>query len=97
MKNLIPSIMIALISLSCASNKSTGNCEVKKVSSIVVENDNLYYMKVIFNNCDTKELRETLIKKEMKDRFPLTKDRIIHVEEYLGKMYNEYRYKINIE
>ena len=89
--------MTALISSSCVSNKGIGNCVIKKVSSVIVENDDLYYMKILFNHCTSKELRENLVKDEMKNRFPLTKDRTIRVEEYLGKIYNEYRYEIKIE
>jgi hypothetical protein len=86
-----------LSSSSCASTKDIENCEIKKVLDVVVKNDNLYSMQIRFNRCTSKELRETLVKNELMNRFPLTKDRTIYVEEYLGKMYNEYRYEVRIE
>ncbi len=82
---------------SCASKKNIENCEIKEVLEIVDKNDNSYVMQVKFKNCTSKELRETLVKNELMNRFPLTKDRTIYVEEYVGKLYNEYRYGIKVE
>jgi hypothetical protein len=72
-------------------------CEIKKVLRVIGENNDSYYMQVRFSGCTSKESRETLIKDEMRKRFPLIGDRTIHVVEYLGKMYNEYKYEIKIE
>ena len=79
------------------SNNRVENCQIEKVLDVVVKNDNLYSMQIKFSHCDSKELRETLIKNELINRFPLTRNRTIHVEEYLGKMYNEYKYEIKVE
>ncbi|GAB6013234.1 hypothetical protein MK137Hg34_000279400 [Viscerimonas tarda] len=73
-----------------------GNCEIKEALK-VVENNDLYYIHVKFNNFTSKESRESLIKEEMRNRFPLIRNKTIQVEEYLGKMYNEYKYEIKIE
>ena len=92
-------IMAAMVlsSSSCASNKNIENCEIKKVLDVVIKNDNLYSMQVKFSHCASKELREALVKNELMNRFPKTKNRAIYVEEFLGKMYNEYRYVIKVE
>jgi hypothetical protein len=71
-------------------------CEIKEVLK-VVENNDLYYMQVKFNHCASKESRESLIKEELRNRFPLIRNKTIQVEEYLGKMYNEYKYEIKVE
>jgi len=56
-------------------------------------------MWVKFSHCASKELREALIKEEIRSRFPLLHNKTIYVGEYLGKMYNEYKYeiKVNVE
>ena len=92
-------IMTAIIlsSSSCASKKGIENCEIKEVLRVVAESDDLYYMQVKFNHCTSKELRESLIKEELRNRFPIIGNRTIYVEEYLGKMYNEYKYEIKVE
>ena len=79
------------------SNKRVENCQIEKVLDVVVKNDNLYFMQIKFSHCDSKELRETLIMNELINRFPLTRNKTINVEEYLGKMYNEYKYEIKVE
>jgi hypothetical protein len=81
----------------CISNKNMGNCEIVKVIKVTAENDDSYYIQVKFNRCTSKEQRENLIKEELRNRFPLIGDRIIHLVEYLGKMYNEYKYEIKVE
>jgi hypothetical protein len=81
----------------CASSKSIENCRIRKVLAATVENNNLYYMHVKFNYCTSKELRKGLIEEEIRNRFPLTRNRMIYVEEYLGKIYNEYKYEIKVE
>jgi hypothetical protein len=90
--------IMATMSLSacCASNKSTENCEITKVLK-VIENNESYYMQVRFNHCTSKEARESLIKEELINRFPLIRTKTVKVEEYLGKMYNEYKYEIKVE
>ena len=101
MKNLkyITFIMVVMMLSfsSCISKKGIEKCKIEKVLNVVVKNDNSYVMQVKFNNCVSKELRETLVKNELMNRYPLTKDKTISVEEYLGKLYNEYRYEIQVE
>jgi hypothetical protein len=82
---------------SCASRKSIENCEVKEILKVTVESDDLYYMHIKFSRCVSKELRENLIKEELRNRFPLIGNRMIYVKEYLGKMYNEYKYEIKVD
>ncbi|MDR2410569.1 MAG: hypothetical protein LBE13_21000 [Bacteroidales bacterium] len=92
-------IMTAMMlsSSSCASTKDIENCAIKKVLKVIAENNDLYYMHVKFSHCASKELRETLLKEEIRSRFPLLHDKTIYVEEYLGKMYNEYKYEIKVK
>jgi hypothetical protein len=85
-----------IFSSCCIFNKSMENCEIKEVLK-VVENNDLYYMHVRFNHCVSKDLRENLIKEELINRFPIIMNRVVLVEEYLGKMYNEYKYEIKVE
>lgn len=88
---------IMMLSLSsCVSTKECENCKIEKVLDIVVKNDNLYSMQVKFNRCTSKEKRETLVKNELINKYPKIKNKTIYVDEYLGKMYNEYRYEISI-
>jgi hypothetical protein len=86
-----------LSSLSCASKKNIENCEIKEVLKATAENNDLYYMHIKFSHCASKKLRETIVKNELMSRFPLTRNRTIYVKEYLGKMYNEYKYEIKVE
>ena len=92
-------IMTAMMlsSSSCASKKDIGNCEIRKVLKATSESNDLYYMQVKFSRCTSKELRENLIKEELRNRFPIIGNRTIYMEEYLGKMYNEYKYEINVK
>jgi len=89
--------MMMLSFSSCVSKKSIENCEIKEVLKATAENNNLYYMHIKFIHCVSRELRETLVKDELMNRFPITRNRTIYVEEYLGKMYNEYKYEIKVE
>ena len=86
-----------LSSLSCVSSKECENCKIEKVLDIVVKNDNLYSMQVRFNRCTSKEKREILVKNELMNRYPISQNKIMCIDEYLGKMYNEYRYEIKIK
>ena len=54
-------------------------------------------MQVRFNRCTSKEKREILVKNELMNRYPISQNKIMCIDEYLGKMYNEYRYEIKIK
>lgn len=101
MKHLkyITFIMVAMMLYfsSCTSKKNIKKCTIEKVLDVVEKDDSSYVMQVKFNNCVSKELREALVKNELMNRYPLTKDKTISVEEYHGKLYNEYRYEIQVE
>lgn len=86
-----------LSSSSCVSTKECENCKIEKVLDIVVKNDNLYSMQIRFNRCTSMEMREALVKNELINKYPTIKNKMIYVDEYLGKMYNEYRYEISIK
>lgn len=86
-----------LLSSSCFSTKRCERCKIEKVSTIVVKNDNSYSMQVRFNRCTSKEKREILVKNELMNRYPISQNKIMCIDEYLGKMYNEYRYEIKIK
>lgn len=88
---------IILSSSSCVSRKTMENYKIKKVLEVTVESDELFYMHIKFSHCTSKEVRENLIKKELRNRFPFIRNKKIYVEEYLGKMYDEYKYEIKIE
>ena len=53
----------------------------------------------IFNHCISQEERKALALKEIKLIYAssLKNDNVIHIEEYLGKMYNEYKYEIKVK
>ena len=82
---------------SCISKRNIENCEIKEVLRAAAENNDLYYMQIKFNYCTSRDLRETLVQNELINRFPLTKNRTIYINEYLGKIYNEYKYEIKVE
>lgn len=86
-----------MLSLGCVTNKNMENCKIKKVLRVTAESNDSYYMQVKFTHCASKESRETLIKEELRNRFPLISNKTIQVEEYLGKIYNEYKYEIKVE
>ncbi len=83
--------------LSCITKKNMRNCEIKEILKVTVKSSDLYYMNVRFSHCKFKEYRKILIKNEMTNRFPLVKNKTIYVDEYLGKLYNEYKYEITIK
>ena len=86
-----------LIFSPCISKRNIKNCEIKEVLRAAAENNDLYYMQIKFNYCTSRDLRETLVQNELINRFPLTKNRTIYIKEYLGKIYNEYKYEIKVE
>jgi hypothetical protein len=43
------------------------------------------------------EKRKELVKSEMLNKYSMTQNQTICVDEYLGKKYNEYRYEISIK
>ena len=88
---------IMLLSSSCFSTKRCESCKIEKVLIIAVKNDNLYSMQVRFNRCNSKYMRETLVRNELINRYPSIENKIICIDEYLGKRYNEYRYEISIK
>ena len=88
---------IMLLSSSCFSTKRCERCKIEKVSTIVVKSDNSYSMQVRFNRCNSKYMRETLVRNELINRYPSIENKTICIDEYLGKRYNEYRYEISIK
>lgn len=91
-------LLVTLMSItSCIANKNMKNCEIKEISEFTVQKDGSYYIKAKFNHCELNVDRENLIKEEMKKRFPTINDKAIFVKEYLGKIYNEYKYEVRIE
>ena len=92
---IMAAIMISIP--SCTTNKPLEHCEIKKVSSMIVINDDLYSMKIKFSDRASKETREKLVKEELKSSFPSTQNKTITIREHLGKKYNEYLYTIKVE
>ena len=88
---------IMLLSSSCFSTKRCERCKIEKVSTIVVKSDNSYSMQVRFNRCNSKYMRENLVRNELINRYPSIENKTICIDEYLGKRYNEYRYEISIK
>jgi hypothetical protein len=86
-----------LSSSSCTSKKGVENCKIKEVLKVTSEKNDSYYMQVKFSNCASKELREILVKEELRNRFPLIGNKTIYMEEHLGKIYNEYKYEIKVK
>ena len=84
-------------SASCVSLNNCEKCNIEKVLDFAVINKYSYSMQVRFNHCKLRKDREDLVKKEMIKKYPNVKKEAIYIDEYLGKMYNEYRYKISIK
>ena len=82
-------------SASCVSLNNCEKCNIEKVLDFAVINKYSYSMQVRFNHCKLRKDREDLVKKEMIKKYPNVKKEAIYIDEYLGKMYNEYRYKIS--
>lgn len=89
--------MTAMMLSNCVSNKDIGTCEIKEVLEFKVKNKDIYYANIIFCHCKSRELRRTLIKNELYNRYPSVKGKKIQINEYLGKLYNQYKYEIKIE
>ena len=81
---------------SCVTTQKNDNCSIEKVLNVVANDDSTYYMEVTFNCCALRNEREARVKKELTNKYPQTKDKTLHINEYLGKMYNEYKYEISI-
>ena len=79
---------MSIISFSCFSNRGREKCEVKRILSSK-ENNHIYYIHILFNHCISQE--ERIYASSFKN------DNVIHIEEYLGKMYNEYKYEIKVK
>jgi hypothetical protein len=90
-------IVSLLLLLNCISNKNMENCKIKTVLRVSQDSENSYFMHVKFNTCKAEGERIALIKNELKARFPFVENKTIKVKEYLGKMYNEYKYDIQVE
>ncbi|WP_163274296.1 hypothetical protein [Dysgonomonas sp. 511] len=78
-------------------NSSNKNCSIKKISVLEMTKKNNYYMKVEFNNCTNKEDRIKLVKAEFYKYNSIEIDIPITVIESSDKLYQIYRYEINIE
>lgn len=89
--------VLLLFFYSCISSKKYENCNIEKIMDIVVKNDESYSIKVKFYSCKSKENRVLLVKNELINKYPTIKDKIIHIEEYLGKQYNEYLYEVDVK
>lgn len=95
-KFIIP-IVLSILLWSCFMSKNMKNCEIKEVLKLTIEGDNVYYVQVLFNHCVSVESREYLVREELKKRYSIDSDKKINIKEYLGKMYNEYKYEVKVE
>ena len=101
MKYLIYGILIigaiGLLS-SCAPNRNAKTCKINKVLNIIDRRDDSYSVKVKFTGCiSNKDLRKILVENEIRKRFSKIEKKTIHIDEYIGKIYNEYLYEIKVE
>ena len=81
---------------SCLSKKVCDNCIIESVLYLEAKRDNCYSMQVRFNQRSSSEKRKELVKSELKNKYPISRNKTICIDEYLGKKYNEYRYEISI-
>lgn len=96
LKCIMFTAIIVISSSCCTSKKSMEKCKMKEVEFTVV-NENCYYINIIFCHCTSKELRENLVKKVIVNKFPSINNKEIQVQEYLGKLNNQYKYEVKIE
>ena len=82
---------------SCISVKKCENCIIESVLYLEPKRDNCYSMQVRFNHCLSIEIRKELVKNEIINRYPISQNHTIYINEYLGKKYNEYRYEISVK
>ena len=96
LKCIMFTAIIVISSSCCISKESMEKCKMKEVEFTVV-NENCYYINIIFSHCTSKGLRENLVKKVIVNKFPSINNKEIQVQEYLGKLYNQYKYEVKIE
>ena len=89
-------VMIVISSSCCTSKKSMEKCKMKEVEFKVVSK-NCYYINIVFSHYTSKQLRENLVKKLIVYKIPSINNKEIQVQEYLGKLYNQYKYEVKIE
>ena len=85
-----------LSSSCCISKESMEKCKMKEVEFTVVSK-NCYYINIVFSHYTSKQLRENLVKKLIVYKIPSINNKEIQVQEYLGKLYNQYKYEVKIE
>ena len=93
--NIIISLLLSFS--SCISVKKCENCIIESVLYLEPKRDNCYSMQVRFNHCLSIEKRKELVKNEIINRYPISQNHTIYINEYLGKKYNEYRYEISVK
>ena len=89
-------VMIVISSSCCISKESMEKCKMIEVEFTVVSK-NCYYINIVFSHYTSKQLRENLVKKLIVYKIPSINNKEIQVQEYLGKLYNQYKYEVKIE
>lgn len=89
-------VMIVISSSCCISKESMEKCKMKEVEFTVVSK-NCYYINIVFSHYTSKQLRENLVKKLIVYKIPSINNKEIQVQEYLVKLYNQYKYEVKIE
>ena len=84
-------VMIVISSSCCISKESMEKCKMKEVEFTVVSKN------IVFSHYTSKQLRENLVKKLIVYKIPSINNKEIQVQEYLGKLYNQYKYEVKIE
>ena len=96
LKCIMFTAIIVISSSCCTSKKSMEKCKMKEVEFTVVSK-NCYYINIVFSHYTSKQLRENLVKKLIVYKIPSINNKEIQVQEYLGKLYNQYKYEVKIE
>ena len=94
--NMFVMVMIVISSSCCISKESMEKCKMKEEEFTVVSK-NCYYINIVFSHYTSKQLRENLVKKLIVYKIPSINNKEIQVQEYLGKLYNQYKYEVKIE
>ena len=89
-------VMIVISFSCCISKESMEKCKMKDVEFTVVSK-NCYYINIVFSHYTSKQLRENNVKKLIVYKIPSINNKEIQVQEYLGKLYNQYKYEVKIE
>lgn len=90
-------MLAAVILTGCSCLRSGEGCNIKEIVSETYNNDSVLTIHVIFNGRPDKLQRKQLVNERITKEHPNEVYRISAMEEYNGKMYNNYIYQIKLD